>query len=763
MFGKIRLSKIQNAYEEYESLFSSSSEECNFSINPFDPSISDYIKSPHEPAKCVPKQKNLTFINGKKLILAEKGKYNCEYRYFYHNSGVDDFSVKYDVWKPLDSDQVELEHDFVDVSCRGLLGMEVYRYQHATVIPKKTSIESQRIFKEESEDNPTIIMLGFDGLSKSNYIRQLPRSKEQMEKMGFILMERHVKIADNTFPNWMGVFMGQHTYDYEFKGTVNDGPGMVYDNWTELAWRKFGAHDYVTFFAEDSPKIATFNYDGRTKGFVKRPPTDHYLRPLYLSWEDHLLRTRSDIFCYDSVPVHKIQLNFLQNFLDSYSKKAKFAFSWFLEISHDYLNTVGVADEDFSEFLKKNEKKFENSFLIVFSDHGNRYDKIRETVIGRLESRLPLLSIRAPPWFQKKFPDYFKSLRDNSKVMTSHFDLHATLIHILKKDIIEIETDLNGKLILPSKSSENQGSKANFRHLRHGANFENHDPGANLESLGLDTNFEESDPEGSLEDSETEHIPTEVDLRIRPSAGPESAYGHPARRYKKVEEDEKTPIPESENLKKLNLEVSAVNGVPSFSVSDFEVDPESDPDPDPFALKRRFVPDAYGASPIRKPDQEVAPRPEVAPGSEFAPRPDLSNRTRSGSRQLAAPTASDGFESGELLESAFPLPNCYRTGAGFLCCNRQLEELIYKSNSFVKEKNLSKCNVHAFAQNLDKTAQELFGTTFEIIIGVGDFASKIRFKDNLICKTIADNKVILIWATPEPYSLTEPNTPLVFH
>ena len=151
-----------------------------------------------------------------------------------------------------------------------------------------------------------------------------------------------------------------------------------------------------------------------------------------MSWENHSLRQRSNTFCYDSTPVHKIQLNYVQKFLESYSKKAKFAFSWFLEISHDYLNTVGVADADFSEFLKQNKETFENAFVIVFSDHGNRYDRIRETIIGRLESRLPLLSIKVPQWFEKKFPEYFKNLKENSKLMTSHFDLHATLIHILK-------------------------------------------------------------------------------------------------------------------------------------------------------------------------------------------------------------------------------------------------------------------------------------------------------------------------------------------
>uniref|UniRef100_A0AC34QJL4 Uncharacterized protein n=1 Tax=Panagrolaimus sp. JU765 TaxID=591449 RepID=A0AC34QJL4_9BILA len=102
-----------------------------------------------------------------------------------------------------------------------------------------------------------------------------------------------------------------------------------------------------------------------------------------------------------------------------------------VEISHDYLNTVGLADQDFAEFLKKNEANLENSFVILFSDHGNRYDTIRETVIGRLESRLPVLSVRVPKWFEKKFPDYFQALKSNSKKMTSHFDVFATLMHVL--------------------------------------------------------------------------------------------------------------------------------------------------------------------------------------------------------------------------------------------------------------------------------------------------------------------------------------------
>uniref|UniRef100_A0A914NZ62 Ground-like domain-containing protein n=1 Tax=Panagrolaimus davidi TaxID=227884 RepID=A0A914NZ62_9BILA len=150
--------------------------------------------------------------------------------------------------------------------------------------------------------------------------------------------------------------------------------------------------------------------------------------------------------------------------------------------------------------------------------------------------------------------------------------------------------------------------------------------------------------------------------------------------------------------------------------------------------------------------------------SESIPRPTLSNKFLH--RLFAVPSEAEADET-EITEEiipevAFPLPNCYRTAGGFLCCNRVLEELIYRSNSVIERKRLSECNIHAFAAHLQQEAEKMFKTTFEIVIGTGDFASKSRFKDNLICKTITNKKVILIYGTPEPYSLTSSNTPLAF-
>uniref|UniRef100_A0AC35GA97 Uncharacterized protein n=1 Tax=Panagrolaimus sp. PS1159 TaxID=55785 RepID=A0AC35GA97_9BILA len=421
---------VEKVYTELTDIPESNTE-CKFYANPFDPRIADYIKPPHPPASCHPLQSQGTsLINGILTLLHPTSQ--CQYRYFQHNSGIDDFSIKYDEWIPFNSSKIKMEKDFIDISCQNKLGLEYYRYQWASIVPKNVSIENGKPFQDENEEHLNVIMLGFDGISRSNFIRQLPKSKTFMDKLGFVTMEKHTKIADNTFPNWMGILLGEHTYDYEFPATVDNREHIDYDNWTNLLWRRFSRNGYATMLSEDEPKVAAFNYNKRMNGFISRPPTDHYIRPWYLALDEHYLRSRSSKFCYDSFSIHKLQFQYSKSFLQEYKGKRKFLWQWLTEVSHDYLNTVGVVDEDFVQFLTEIQPNFNNSIVIVFSDHGNRYDSIRETVIGRLESRLPFLSIKLPEWFSKKYPKMEENLKANSKVLTSHFDLHAMLVQILQ-------------------------------------------------------------------------------------------------------------------------------------------------------------------------------------------------------------------------------------------------------------------------------------------------------------------------------------------
>jgi hypothetical protein len=72
-----------------------------------------------------------------------------------------------------------------------------------------------------------------------------------------------------------------------------------------------------------------------------------------------------------------------------------------------------------------------NTLLILMSDHGARFQNLRETVQGKQEERNPFFSIRLPSWFERQHPRAFNNLRINSKRLTTPFDIHETFRDVL--------------------------------------------------------------------------------------------------------------------------------------------------------------------------------------------------------------------------------------------------------------------------------------------------------------------------------------------
>lgn len=198
------------------------------------------------------------------------------------------------------------------------------------------------------------------------------------------------------------------------------------DNWRWI-FKEFKKSGYATMFSEDSPNLASFNY--RLKGFHD-PPTDHYARPFWLEAFQLMMKSK---FCLNSRPAHNESLNYLMSFFRRYQDTPKFAFSSHADISHDSVNTVGFADDDLKATLETMQKEslLKNTLLIIFSDHGPRFSGFRSTIQGKLEERFPFMSFTLPEWFQDEYPDLQSNLLHNSRVLTSPFDVYATLRHIL--------------------------------------------------------------------------------------------------------------------------------------------------------------------------------------------------------------------------------------------------------------------------------------------------------------------------------------------
>jgi len=98
-------------------------------------------------------------------------------------------------------------------------------------------------------------------------------------------------------------------------------------------------------------------------------------------------------------------------------------------LTHDYLNSAGLADPIVAKLLNRlfNQNLLSNTILVLFSDHGIRFGPIRQTLSGKLEERLPFMHIFMPDNWRNN------NLSINSNRLTTPFDIHATLTHIIRR------------------------------------------------------------------------------------------------------------------------------------------------------------------------------------------------------------------------------------------------------------------------------------------------------------------------------------------
>lgn len=199
------------------------------------------------------------------------------------------------------------------------------------------------------------------------------------------------------------------------------------DRWPFI-FKEFEAKGYATMFQEDATLYGTFNY--RLHGF-KDEPTDHYGRPFYLAANDAI--PKREIKCYGNWPIHQHVLSYASSFHDTYVKKKKFSLSVIARLPHNSVDMVQLMDDDLADFMKGLQQKghLDNTMFVLFGDHGPRISDVRSSIEGKLEERLPFLSITLPRWFKHKHSSLYKAMLDNSNILTSHFDIHATLSHML--------------------------------------------------------------------------------------------------------------------------------------------------------------------------------------------------------------------------------------------------------------------------------------------------------------------------------------------
>lgn len=158
----------------------------------------------------------------------------------------------------------------------------------------------------------------------------------------------------------------------------------------------------------------------------KEKPVDHYGRILW--------KLKGNVgVCMTSQPQYQVQLKYMKSFMKSYPGKRKFGLTFFSDLCHRRPSLIRVADSGLVAFFNslKDENLLHDTMFITMSDHGGRFHDLRQSTQGKLEHRLPFLSVTFPSWFKRKYPGHVAEMFKNSRIISSPFDLHATLRHLL--------------------------------------------------------------------------------------------------------------------------------------------------------------------------------------------------------------------------------------------------------------------------------------------------------------------------------------------
>ncbi|XP_076347313.1 uncharacterized protein LOC143245166 [Tachypleus tridentatus] len=323
---------------------------------------------------------------------------------------------------------VPLQEEFIVVQCFNKT--QFFHEEYIALTPVLKNVEENCKRKENSfsnGDSLNVIIIGIDSISKLNFIRHFRKTHRYLRSvLKAFELKGYNKVGDNTFYNLTPLLTGFFANQYWNKTKKY----MFFDH-LNFIWKEYSARGYRTLFAEDMPKYALFNYNRR--GFL-HPPTDYYYRPFSLAVVRSAMLKKNKKKCSHSGLEMQFVFNYVKQFTSTMDDKKYFLFAFAASLTHDVLNYAGYADSpsyDLLQFLH-NSGTLNKTIMIFFSDHGIRFGKIRKTLLGQIEERMPFVFLTIPKWFQKKHSLITKNLRTNEGRLTTPFDLHATLVHLLK-------------------------------------------------------------------------------------------------------------------------------------------------------------------------------------------------------------------------------------------------------------------------------------------------------------------------------------------
>ena len=413
----------------YEPMFDEKTQSCVIpKLDPYLPAIYSHFKK-LTPLSCTAAKNWVTVLNGKFHILPPGNKklsdVSCDYTPILR--GKNDFEYYTGVTIKNMNHGSLIPSDVFKVNCSIRNSKAEYKNIHMGIMRKETIIKDN-VPLPPTASGMNILIIGFDSTSHMTWLRTMNKTLNYFTNtLGGTILDGYNIVGDGTPQALLPILTGYAEYELPEARKGKRGAKPVDGHpwiWKEL--KKLG---YITSLLEDDINAGTWQY--RMLGF-REQPTDYYMRHFYQSAIGS---------CFGSTPRHEVHLNLVKDLFETYPDKRKFIFTFQAEMTHVDCSLLQHFDDKVYNTLMdlQNKGHLDNTLVILMGDHGARYSQYRAVQQGKLEERMPMMSIRLPPWFRQQYPKEMHNIKTNSKRLTSPFDIHATLMDLIwfEKAIID--------------------------------------------------------------------------------------------------------------------------------------------------------------------------------------------------------------------------------------------------------------------------------------------------------------------------------------
>jgi hypothetical protein len=281
--------------------------------------------------------------------------------------------------------------------------------------------------------HPNVVVYVLDSMSAAHFARSMPKSFAALQRMQ---AEEKMHIAH--FPFYHAIGRGTYANQPTLYG------GMSYGDITpEIKSGQVVNPNWLWNYARDRGYV-TLVQDGMCSGAVQKDmnlspgrnrTVDHtFIDPWCMpNWRPYT--PPSDLkhgkeFCYDGEEAHKIVVNYLSDFLETYADTPTYISSCTNEPHERYGLFAQEIDDDIVDFFE-NIPQIENTVMIFMSDHGLGYGNLEYLMINEMDT---LFEYNYPFFFMgigknvaEQYPYLVEAVERNREKTVSPYDVYATL------------------------------------------------------------------------------------------------------------------------------------------------------------------------------------------------------------------------------------------------------------------------------------------------------------------------------------------------